>query len=44
MNKQEMLKDYKNQEDKLLLAILLDKIEFTKTKKKNRMHRFFKLI
>ena len=30
MNKQEMLKDYKNQEDKLLLAILLDKIEYNK--------------
>ena len=32
MNKQELLSDYKNQEDKLLLAKVLDKIEFCKTK------------
>ena len=43
MNKQEMLKDYKNQEDKLLLAILLDKIEFTKTKKKIECTDFLNL-
>lgn len=34
MNKQELLKDYKNQEDKLLLARVLDKIEFSKGKNK----------
>ena len=34
MNKQELLKDYKNQEDKLLLARVLDKIEFSKWKNK----------
>ena len=34
MNKQELLSDYKNQEDKLLLAKVLDKIEFCKTKNK----------
>ena len=34
MNKQEILSDYKNQEDKLLLSKVLDKIEFCKTKNK----------
>ena len=34
MNKQEILKEYKNQEDKLLVAKILDKIEFVKTKNK----------
>ena len=34
MNKQELLSDYINQEDKLLLAKVLDKIEFCKTKNK----------
>ena len=34
MNKQEILSDYKNQEDKLLLAKVLDKIEFCKTRNK----------
>ena len=34
MSKAELLKDYKNQEDKLLLAIVLDKIEISKSKKK----------
>ncbi len=33
MNKQELLKDYKNQEDKLLLAVVLDKIDFLQKQK-----------
>ena len=32
MNKQELLKDYKRQEDKICLSQILDKIEFAKTK------------
>ena len=34
MNKQDFLKDYKKQEDKMLLAQVLDKIEFVKTRGK----------
>lgn len=34
MTKQEILNDYKRPEDKMLLAQILDKIEFTKTKNK----------
>lgn len=34
MNKQEILKDYKRQEDKLCLSQVLDKIEFCKLKEK----------
>ena len=34
MNKQDFLKDYKQQEDKMLLAQVLDKIEFVKTRGK----------
>lgn len=34
MNKQELLKDCKSQEDKLLLAKVLDRVEFCKTKNK----------
>ena len=34
MNKQEILSDYKNQEDKLLLAKVLDKLEFSKARNK----------
>ena len=34
MNKQELLADYKNQEEKLLLAKVLDKLEFTKNRNK----------
>ena len=34
MNKQELLKDYKKQEDKLLLAKVLDRLEFSKGKNK----------
>lgn len=32
MNKQELLRDYKKQEDKICLSQILDKIEFSKTK------------
>ena len=34
MNKQEILKDYKKEEDRLLIAKVLDKIEICKTKNK----------
>ncbi len=34
MNKQELLKDYKKQEDKVCLSQVLDKIEFCKIKEK----------
>lgn len=34
MNKQELLKDYKKQEDKICISQVLDKIEFSKTREK----------
>lgn len=34
MNKQEVLKDYKKQEDKLCLSQVLDKIEFCESREK----------
>lgn len=34
MNKQEIMQDYREQEEKLLVAKILDKLEFTKTKNK----------
>ena len=34
MNKQELLSDYKNQDDKLVLAKVLDKLEFSKSRNK----------
>ena len=34
MNKKELLSDYRNQEDRLLLAKVLDKLEFSKTRNK----------
>ena len=34
MNKQELLNDYKNQEDKLLLAKVMDRLEFSKARNK----------
>ncbi len=37
MDKQKILSDYKKQEDKMLLAQILDKIEFPKTKRKTRI-------
>ena len=43
MNKQELLKDYKNQEDKLLLAVVLDKIEFCRSKNKIECTDFLNL-
>ena len=43
MNKQELLQDYKNQDDKLLLAKILDKIEFTKSKNKVESTDFLNL-
>lgn len=43
MNKQELLEDYKNQEDKLLLANVLDKIEFCKSRNKVEATDFLNL-
>lgn len=34
MNKQEILNNYKKEEDRLLIAKVLDKIEFSETKNK----------
>ena len=34
MDKQQLLKDYKKQEDKICLSQVLDKIEFSKTREK----------
>ena len=34
MNKQELLKDYRKQEDKMCLSQVLDKIEFCKAREK----------
>ena len=34
MDKQQLLKEYKKQEDKILLAQILDKIEFSKQREK----------
>lgn len=34
MNKIELLKDYKKQEDKMCLSQVLDKIEFSSTREK----------
>ena len=34
MNKQELLKDYKKQDDKICLSQVLDKIEFSKNRNK----------
>ena len=33
MNKQEIMQEYKEQEERLLVAKILDKLEFTKNKK-----------
>lgn len=43
MNKQEILADYKNQEEKLLLAKVLDKLEFSKTRNKIESTDFLNL-
>lgn len=43
MNKQELLADYKNQDDKLLLAKVLDKIEFCKNRNKIEATDFLNL-
>ena len=44
MNKQELLADYKNQDDKLLLAKVLDKIEFCKNRNKIEYTDFLNLV
>ena len=43
MNKQEMLSEHKNQEDKLLLAKVLDKLEFCRTRNKLESTDFLNL-
>lgn len=43
MNKQEILKEYKNEEDKLLIAQVLDKVEFSKTRNKIECTDFLNL-
>ena len=42
MNKQEIMQEYKEQEEKLLVAKILDKLEFTKTK--NNFNMFIKVV
>lgn len=44
MNKQEILDDYKNQDDKLLIAKFLDKLEFTNSKNKIKTTDFLNSI
>ena len=44
MKKQEILQDFKEQEDKLLAAKILDKVEFTKTKNKIQNTDFLNLF
>ena len=43
MNKQEIMQDYKNQEEGLLVAKIMDKLEFTKTKNKIQNTDFLNL-
>ena len=43
MNKTEILEEYKNQEQRLLAAKILDKLEFTKTKNKIQITDFLNL-
>lgn len=43
MNKQEIMQEYKNQEERLLVAKILDKLEFTKTKNKIQYTDFLNL-
>lgn len=43
MNKQEILEDYKNQEERLLVAKVLDKLEFIKTRNKIESTDFLNL-
>lgn len=43
MNKQELLEEYKNQEDKMLLANVLDKLEFSKQRNKLEWTDFLNL-
>lgn len=43
MNKTEILNEYKNEEERLLVAKILDKLEFTKSKNKIQYTDFFNL-
>lgn len=42
MNKQEILNKYENDEDRLLVSKLLDRIELSREKKFCRKHGFFR--
>lgn len=43
MNKQEILNQYKNQDERILVAKILDKVDFTKSKNKLQYTDFFNL-
>ena len=43
MNKTEILNDYKNEEERLLIANCLDKLEFSKSRNKIEYTDFFNL-
>ena len=43
MNKQEVLKEYKNQEERILLSFILDKIKFVETRNKIENSNFLSL-
>lgn len=43
MNKQEIMQEYKNQDEKILVAKVLDRLEFTKTKNKIQYTDFLNL-
>lgn len=43
MNKQDILKDYKNQEDRILVSYILDKIKFVETRNKLESTNFLSL-
>ena len=43
MNKTELLDEYKNQEQRLIAAKILDKLEFSRTKNKIQATDFFNL-
>ena len=44
MNKNEVLQDYKNQEERLLLAKVMDKIDFSKSRNKIENTDFLNLF
>ena len=44
MDKQEVLKEYRKTEDRILLSQVLDKIEIAEKKKSNSIYRFFRYV